>query len=75
MKTAISVEARLLRAADNVAKELGWSRSHLFSVAVEGFLRERRVVEIRQQLDRVYTDMPPGPKMKAAFRRTIEDRW
>ena len=75
MKTAISIEGRLLRAADNVAKEIGWSRSHLFSVAVESFLRERRVVEIRRQLDRIYTDTPAAPKLKAAFQRTIEDRW
>ena len=75
MKTAISIDGTLLRAADNVAKEMGWSRSHLFAVAVESFLRDRRVVEIRQQLDRVYTDTPPAPKLKAAFQRTIEDRW
>jgi len=77
MKTAISVEDDLLQEADRTARDMGISRSRLFSLAVRDFLRERRQREVLEQLNRVY-DGQPDPlafKMKAKFRTVVQDKW
>jgi hypothetical protein len=81
MKTAISVEAELLTEADRTARELGLSRSRLFSIALEAYLRDRRQQETLERLNRAYAGKPDptnGPivkRMKTKFRSTIRDRW
>jgi hypothetical protein len=42
MKTSISIDDELLRAADNAAQGMGVSRSRLFALAVDEFLEHRR---------------------------------
>jgi hypothetical protein len=81
MKTAISLEDELLEEADRTAKQMGLSRSRLFSLALQDYLRHRREREIVEQLNRVYGQEPAPPddgmsaKMKAKFRATVRDRW
>jgi metal-responsive CopG/Arc/MetJ family transcriptional regulator len=80
MKTAISVEDELLLQADRTAKQMGLSRSRLFSIALADYLRHRRQEEMIEQLNRVYAEPDPSEavmvaKMKAKFRATIRDRW
>ncbi|HUI78247.1 MAG TPA: hypothetical protein VLY24_10030 [Bryobacteraceae bacterium] len=81
MKTAISIDERLLHDADRAAKQMGLSRSRLFSLALQGYLRQRQQKELLEQLNRVYASDPDLPeqrtaaKMKAKFRRTIKERW
>lgn len=60
---------------------MGVSRSRLFSMALEDYLRHRRNQAITEALNRVYaggqameeTRLLKG--MKETFRRTIKDRW
>ena len=81
MKTAISVDGQLLSEADRTARELGVSRSRLFSLALEAYLRHRRQEEMIEQLNRAYAGKPDPAnaptlkRMKARFRQTIKDRW
>ena len=81
MKTAISIDGRLLEEADQVARKMGLSRSRLFSLALQDYLRQRRQEEITEQLNRVYAGGPDASerrttaRMKARFRSTIKDRW
>lgn len=78
MKTAISVEDELFQEADRAAQEMGLSRSRLISLALEGFLKERRRQALIDQLNSVYDGQPPDPllpKMKAKFRSVIQDKW
>jgi hypothetical protein len=81
MKTAISLEARLLEEADRTARSMGLSRSRLFSLALEHYLRHRRQEQIVEKLNEVYSDHPDPidtrivQGMKTKFRRTIKDRW
>jgi metal-responsive CopG/Arc/MetJ family transcriptional regulator len=81
MKTAISVDDRLLKDADKAAHEMGLSRSRLFSVAMEAYLRHRKQEDITAQLDRVYGDNADRQeqlltkRMKGKFHATIKDRW
>jgi metal-responsive CopG/Arc/MetJ family transcriptional regulator len=81
MKTAISVDNELLTEADRTARELGLSRSRLFSVALEAYLRDRRQQETLERLNQAYAGKPDSAnretlkRMKAKFRSTIRDRW
>jgi metal-responsive CopG/Arc/MetJ family transcriptional regulator len=81
MKTAISVDDRLLTEADRTARVLGLSRSRLFSLALEAYLHHRNQEETLEKLNRAYAAKPdpahaPALKrMKAKFRQTIKDRW
>jgi metal-responsive CopG/Arc/MetJ family transcriptional regulator len=81
LKTAISLDGNLLHQADRTARAMGLSRSRLFSVALEEYLRRRQQELMIEQLNQVYSDRKqPGEariakRMKAKFRSTIEDRW
>jgi metal-responsive CopG/Arc/MetJ family transcriptional regulator len=82
MKTAISVEDELLDEADRTAKQMGLSRSRLFSIALQDYLRHRRQAEMSERLNQVYADetRDSGDRetlraMKAKFRATIRERW
>jgi metal-responsive CopG/Arc/MetJ family transcriptional regulator len=81
MKTAISLDANLLIEADQIARAMGLSRSRLFSLALEDYLRHRRQEQILQQLNQTYSDHPEPAEaltvqnLKAKFRSTIKDRW
>ena len=54
MKTAISIEDELFRLAEEAAKELGLSRSALYSQAVEEFIRARMPNEITRRYNEVF---------------------
>ncbi|MGD0872394.1 MAG: hypothetical protein ABSB88_22825 [Bryobacteraceae bacterium] len=81
MKTAISLDGQLLGEADRVARAMGLSRSRLISLALEAYLRRRRLEETTERLNRVYGGEPDAieqvttKKMKAKFRTTIRERW
>jgi len=81
MKTAISLEDELLLEADRTAREMGVSRSRLFSIALEAYLRKRRNQEILGQLNKVYAGEPSPDErqtvagMKRRFRSTIRESW
>lgn len=81
MKTAISIDDDLLRAADAAARRLGINRSRFFAAAVSDFLERQRNDEMLRQLNDVYAaGMEPGEKrllkqMKTKTRRSIKDRW
>ena len=81
MKTAISIDDRLLQAADRAAQDMGLSRSRLFSVALREYLRHRHAQETIEQLNRVYAgDADPAEQrtvkgMKAKFRSVVKERW
>ena len=80
MKTAISLDGELLHEADQAARAMGLSRSRLFSLALEDYLRHRRQERMIEQLNRAYADHPnpadtrTAKRMKAKF-RSIKDRW
>lgn len=77
MKTAISLDGNLLNQADQTARAMGLSRSHLFSLAVEDYLRRRQQEQTLDQLNLAYSDKPDAAeartakRMKAKFRSAI----
>ena len=56
MKTAISIEDDLFQQAEAAAKELGLSRSALFSQAVEEFIKTHMPNEITRRYNEVFAD-------------------
>ena len=58
MKTAISLDEGLLKEADRTAREIGVSRSRLFSIAMQAYLRQRRGEAITEALNRIYAKGP-----------------
>jgi len=81
MKTAISMSDDLLREADTVARKMGLSRSKLFSIALESYLRSRRHAEITERLNQAYADDSDFDEreVRAAMKRkvaaTLKDLW
>ncbi|GCL43352.1 ChpI protein [Anabaena sp. FACHB-1250] len=56
MKTAISIPDPLFEAAEQFAKHKGLSRSQLYAVALQEYLRSHKPDQITEQLDAVYAD-------------------
>lgn len=54
MKTAISVPDAIFEAADDLAKQLGMSRSQLYTTAVTRFLEANLDKHVTQLLNEVY---------------------
>jgi metal-responsive CopG/Arc/MetJ family transcriptional regulator len=55
MKTAISIPDKLFNAADNYAKNHGFSRSQLYAKAVAQFLEQHSSDLITKQLNEIYS--------------------
>ncbi len=54
MKTAISIPDRLFAAADQYAKNHGFSRSKLYAKAMEQYLDQHPADHITNELNKVY---------------------
>jgi metal-responsive CopG/Arc/MetJ family transcriptional regulator len=81
MKTAISLDDGLLLEADETARQLGLSRSRLFSVAVREFLERHRQRDMLHRLNEVYGSGPQRAEkalltgIKSKVRRTVKESW
>jgi metal-responsive CopG/Arc/MetJ family transcriptional regulator len=56
MKTAVSIPDPVFDAAEELAGELGVSRSELYARALSEFLRERLDRSVTERLNEVYAD-------------------
>lgn len=54
-KTAISIDEELFEKADALARDLGVSRSTLYTQALEFFIRGKEDVELLAELDEAYS--------------------
>ena len=81
MKTAISIDDGLLQEADEIARQMGLSRSRLFALAVLDFLKRQRQEQILLRLNEVYGKGPEAAEtrllkgVKSKVRGTLKDRW
>ena len=81
MKTAISMDDRLLQEADETARRIGLSRSRLFALAVGDFLERQRREQMLLLLNEVYAGGAAHgeqlllKRIKASVRRAVKDRW
>jgi predicted transcriptional regulator len=81
MKTAISIDDKLLQEVDETARLMGLSRSRLFALAVGDFLERQRQEQMLRRLNEVYAEgMEPVETLrlkgiKAKVRSAIKERW
>jgi metal-responsive CopG/Arc/MetJ family transcriptional regulator len=81
MKTAISINDGLLREADETARLMRVSRSRLFALAVDEFLKRQRREEMLLRLNEVYANgVDPAEirlvaRIKNKLRPTVKERW
>ncbi len=54
MKTAISIPDSIFKAAEKLARRLGFSRSELYTKAVIEYLQKHRDEGVTRKLDEVY---------------------
>lgn len=77
IKTAISVQKALFEQAEALAREKKVSRSRLFVMALEDYLRREENRKLAKQLTEVYGEPDPEQeavqrKMKRYHRRVVE---
>ena len=58
IKTAVSIEEKLFRQADELAGELQMSRSRLMSLALERLIRDYETKRLVEKLNEVYGNGP-----------------
>lgn len=58
VKTAISIQKSLFNRAEEIAKEMKISRSRLFVLAVEDFIRRHQNKLLLNEIDQAYADEP-----------------
>ena len=81
VKTAISLDAPLLRQIDTVAAELNVPRSRLLALAAEEFLRRHENAKLLADLNRAHADGPTAEEVEARrmwkrqHRRRLEGEW
>ncbi len=73
MKTAISIPNEVFESADELAEELGVSRSELYATAVAEYVAKHRAQDITARLNDVYGDEPSGlaPEVRRAQAKSI----
>ena len=61
MKTAISIPDAVFQQGEDLAKDLGWSRSELYSKALRTFIESYIDEQTTTELDRVYSEESSAP--------------
>ncbi len=80
VKTAISIREDLFAEAEQLAKELGVSRSQVFAMALEDFIVRRRNRQLLEALNRAYADEPTDEERALlhamrCVQREVADEW
>ena len=81
IKTAISIQKPLFEQAENLAKQLNMSRSHLFGVAIETFVKNHQNQILLDEINQAYSDQPDSnekvrlSKMRNQHRKLVENEW
>ena len=60
MKTAISIPDDVFESADELAEQMGVSRSHLYATAVAEYVAKYRASDVTATLNEVYSEEPSG---------------
>ncbi len=82
VKTAISLPASLFARVETVARELKVSRSRVFVLALESFMRDYQDRQLFDQINQAYAGEPPTPSEQAQLqhirrqhRRVAKGEW
>ena len=81
IKTAISIDKSLFEQAESVAREMKVSRSSLFALALQDFIRHHQNEELLRRINEAYEDVPDADeqervrKMRRKQRKVVEGEW
>lgn len=81
VKTAISLQRSLFEQIDDLARELQISRSRLFVLAVEDFIRHHENRQLLETINAAYDDLPDAEelalrhKMRQQHRQLVAGQW
>ena len=81
IKTAISLHKSLFEQVETLAREMKVSRSRLFALALEDYLRRRQNLQLLEMINQAYPDAPDAPeqkrlrKMRRQHRKVVEGTW
>ncbi len=81
IKTAVSLEKTLCEQIDTLAHKLKVSRSRLFAMALEDFLRHHENEQLLQEINRAYQDEPDQSHqaerqgMRRLHRKIVDGEW
>jgi predicted transcriptional regulator len=81
IKTAISIQKPLFERAEELARKMSVSRSHLFGLALEDYIRRRESQELLQRINAADADEPDEAERavlkghRRQHRRMLEGEW
>ncbi len=81
IKTAISIDKSLFEQAESIAREMKVSRSSLFALALQDFIRHHQNEELLRRINEAYEDVPDedererAHKMRRKQRKVVEGEW
>ncbi len=81
VKTAVSLDKSLYEQIDTLAHKMNVSRSRLFAIALEDFLRRHENEQLLQEINRAYQDEPDQDQltrrqgMRRLQRKVLEGEW
>ena len=81
IKTAVSLPQDLFERVDTLADELQISRSRLFGLALEEYLRRHRNQRLLEQINAAYAEGPDPSeqallrRMRRSHRHIVEGEW
>ena len=81
IKTAISIQKSLFEQAESLAQELNVSRSQLFGLAIETFVKNHQNQILLQEINKAYSDEQDTSdkvrlsKMRKHHRKIVRNEW
>jgi len=81
IKTAISLQKSLFEQAEMLAREMKVSRSRLFVLALEDYIRRYQNQQLLERINQAYPDAPDAAeqkrlrKMRRQHRKVVEGEW
>lgn len=81
VKTAISIQKSLFDQAEKIARRMKVSRSRLFALALEDYIRREQNRELLAQINAAYADEPDATekslrrKVRGTHRRIVRGEW
>ena len=82
VKTAVSLQESLFEQVEALARTMKVSRSRLFVLALENYIREHQDRQLFEQINKAYEDTPPDEteqlrlrQIRRQQRRLLEGEW
>lgn len=81
IETVISLNKSLFEQAETLAREMKVSRSRLFVLALEDYLRRHQNLQLLERINQAYPDAPDATeqkrlrRMRRPHRKVVEGTW